>query len=640
MKSDQRSTNTEETTTIPRSQAPPGNAVREAPPRAFAVALVLLALLGGCNRLPPPSEPPLETGNSQAPASLESIAESLRKGSDRAACRNVLLQLNASLERHPEQKCATLTDAQQAFLRQMLRLDDDELHEVRSTSYTLLDAHHLEQCFLLHDAAESLQLAGCSGEVRAAAAFAWVVRQVRLMDEKEDLLPPLPVLRLGGGTDVQRSLVFLALLEQLDVPGCMIAMPGLELYWFPGALVGGEILLFDPRLGVPVPGPDGRGIATLSQMRSRPEVLKRLQEFNYKFTFEQARRGELHLICSLSALAPRMRQLQQLLATSSQVRLSQDAEQLLGKYHKAIQGPAMQGTGVLFWSFPGHPFSPSRLLRTFLPPEEGGADETRRRQEHFEMKLTPWSALPPPVRDIPQTVDLGYRLRSEFEQLFLVFFLVPGQPRDLMLRGRLADAVARLVETQDKLHHYLALKGEQPDIDKDFATWIAEAKKAQEEWLVARRKAENSKTPAALKALEEAQDRINELWKSWPKVQPALIAPAAGPLASEASYFLALAKHEQAEQIQARLDCNPDRPAELIQGARDAWQSASEKWRQYLEMTPTGPSHAAARIGLGRALESMGQRKAALHELDPSVARLTGWSREAINYRAKQLKLP
>ena len=70
---------------------------------------------------------------------------------------------------------------------------------------------------------------------RARLAFDWVVRQVTLKERarqvryntQDDMLrPPQFVLQLGSGTAQERTLVFLALLQQLGIDCCMIACPG------------------------------------------------------------------------------------------------------------------------------------------------------------------------------------------------------------------------------------------------------------------------------------------------------------------------------------------------------------------------------------------------------------------------------
>ena len=85
-------------------------------------------------------------------------------------------------------------------------------------------------------------------------------------------------LLFGRGTFAEKSRVFLLLCRQLNLPVVMLAIDRSDRgaapsVWLPALLLGDELYLFDMRLGVPVPGPDGRGVATLSQVLSDPHVL-------------------------------------------------------------------------------------------------------------------------------------------------------------------------------------------------------------------------------------------------------------------------------------------------------------------------------------------------------------------------------
>ncbi|HYT87916.1 MAG TPA: hypothetical protein VEL76_04295, partial [Gemmataceae bacterium] len=219
------------------------------------------------------------------------------------------------------------------LLTERLALDEDEMNEVDNPRFTPLDAHHLAFCFLLRDAARSLRLPERTDATaadktaqalhQARVAFDWTVRQVLLEEKGGDLRPPQFVLPEGRGGSRERALVFLALLHQLGLDGCMIAFPadGSEAlnYRLAGVLLpgeGGGIYLFDPKLGVPLPAPKGKGVATLDQFRAPKEQKEIFAQLNlddtyrYDITPEQATKGEVHLVFPLSALSTRMRYLE------------------------------------------------------------------------------------------------------------------------------------------------------------------------------------------------------------------------------------------------------------------------------------------------------------------------------------------
>lgn len=144
----------------------------------------------------------------------------------------------------------------------------------------------------------------------------WVVPEIAV----EMLHSPYVTLYTGRGTALARAWVFLELARQAGLQGVLLAVTttgdGKALEeprpWLPAILVDGEWYLFDPQLGIPIPGPNGRGIATLKQAIADPQLLRQLDRegFAYPINAEQ-----LSGIVGLLDVAPqsitlRMRQLQ------------------------------------------------------------------------------------------------------------------------------------------------------------------------------------------------------------------------------------------------------------------------------------------------------------------------------------------
>jgi hypothetical protein len=597
---------------------------------AAAVLLVSVCVLQIRSPLPA-TNPSSPSPGAPGEVSLDAVLRPLAKASDLATYRSALQQYNAELARYPEQRPPPLTDAGQAFLRQQVQLDDDEINEVAGGTFTLLDAHHVDACLLFHDVVETY-LKDCAEESRPTAAFAWAMRQVRLVETDDEPAPPAAVLRRGWGNDRERTLVFLALLDQLNVPGCMILLPAGP--WACGALLGGEVQLFDARLGVPLPGPNGRGIATLAQVRSEPDVVHQLTPFLYDVTPEQARRAEVYLACSLSASAPRMRHLQQLLANLCGVRLGQDLPGRARKFQQAERGPA--GASVRLGGKPGPVGAPTRVLRAFLPPEEGGTDHTRQKQRLFNGTLIPWTLLPAQIEDVSQQVDLGIRLRTAFAKPFLDFAL-PHQPRERMLHGRLDDAIKGLVETRERWQNLQALLRSDAELEQSFAKWFQVAVKAQADLLRVHREFAGKGTPELREGLDKAEAQMKRVWEDSPKPLQFVIGSAAGPLSAEATYLLALAKHEQAELTEMR-KLQAKAPGELNKEAHDAWQSASDWWQKYLDANASAPAATAARLNRARALEGLGDYQGAVSVLQAGVGQAEGWGKRALQYRIDQIQ--
>ncbi|HEY7424273.1 MAG TPA: hypothetical protein VH682_08610, partial [Gemmataceae bacterium] len=265
-------------------------------------------------------------------SNLEMARQALTRQTDLNSCRGVLQQINAELSEKPTLRPPSLTKEQKDWLREHINLDEKELAEIDSGNCTLLDGHHLDRCFLMRDAARSLEVKSVRGGAeqtgekpldQAARAFAWVMRQVRLRERGGEEVPAAFALRRGWGSAVERALVFLALLEQFGAPsapnaellGCLLQVPddsGKLRFWACGVVAGDgkDVYLFDPRLGLPLPGPKGQGIATLAEIRKDPEILAPLnvnEKQRYDVTPEQARSAQAQFICPLSALSPRMR---------------------------------------------------------------------------------------------------------------------------------------------------------------------------------------------------------------------------------------------------------------------------------------------------------------------------------------------
>ena len=90
---------------------------------------------------------------------------------------------------------------------------------------------------------------------------------------------PWQTLVYGHGDAWQRARVFISLARQQGLDVVMLAVDagsGEPRPWLPGLLLNNQLYLFDTQLGLPIPGPEGKGIATLTQARKTPELLRAL----------------------------------------------------------------------------------------------------------------------------------------------------------------------------------------------------------------------------------------------------------------------------------------------------------------------------------------------------------------------------
>jgi hypothetical protein len=679
----------------------------------------------------PPTAGPGKAGGPGDNA-LEAARSALAKDTDLSTCRSALQQINTHLGRDPGPRPPARDPAEKERLRARFGLDDGEQAEVDSGTYTLLDGHYLDCCFLLRDAADSLDVKapGAAGGGpalrpapldRAAAAFAWVVRQVRLQDPTVrlrdvpggDVVPPAFVLRRGWGTALERALVFLALLEQVGhgggedagLVGCLVLRPGTgpagQRLWAcgvaardPKALPGlsastvgllatppgpGPVLaasallpgrtdpslyLLDPRLGLPLPGPGGQGVATLAAARTDPAVLAQLTtdpRHPYDVTAEQARAAEVYQVCPLSGLAPRMGTLQdQLLPPAVRVRLAADPDADRKRLKAAAGAPGGPGAEVRVWQ------EGTGLLRRFLPPDEGGVDPVHpfplreltgfttrddpavvqmQRRQLFVVTLAPWAAFPPLFRNPDPfrfDIGLGRRVHDFFLHPFVQAALEPGGPRDLVLRGRFTKAAPELVQELERRQQQLnRLRAAAPALGKEIRAWVERAEHAYADL----ERAQRRNAPEAVAAADKA---VEDLWKEQEAepVYTLLLGALAGPRSAEGTYLLALCKHEQAERLQARLHLAARVPGVArhetdVHQAHNAWKDARGWWTRFGEEYASHPSlaaeSAAARRLLGRAQAMLGDREAAVASWRNPSGALTPLEKTAALYRVQRL---
>jgi hypothetical protein len=265
------------------------------------------------------------------------------------------------------------------------------LNRLNSKNINREDVEYLRQCRWLKNivlwAAELPLPEDMQGRVAAAAAelpaeeadrlavacrlFDWSVRHIQL-----DPVPQLPramaaeappmmacagftmrpweTLMLGHGDAWQRARIFTLLARQAEIDAVVLASapaPQSRLDpWVVAVDIDGKLFLFDPELGLPLPGPGGQGIATLEQIKSDPASLEQL---NIGDTLPYSRKPAdiAHIVALLDAssesLAVRMLTIESRLTGDDRMALylSPIAER---KKLSSLPGIA----GVQIWSVP------------------------------------------------------------------------------------------------------------------------------------------------------------------------------------------------------------------------------------------------------------------------------------------------
>ncbi|MHB8862989.1 MAG: tetratricopeptide repeat protein [Pirellulaceae bacterium] len=139
---------------------------------------------------------------------------------------------------------------------------------------------------------------------------------------------PWHVLLYGRGDAYQRARIFLLLARQMRIDVVMLGLDrktGRAEEWLPAVLLDQQLYLFDPQLGLPIPGPDGQGIATLAQVIADPQLLKSLDVGDkYRYRVEPADLDKVVALLDASPeyLSQRMKLIEQHLDAADQMILS------------------------------------------------------------------------------------------------------------------------------------------------------------------------------------------------------------------------------------------------------------------------------------------------------------------------------
>jgi tetratricopeptide (TPR) repeat protein len=192
---------------------------------------------------------------------------------------------------------------------------------------------------------------------RATALFDWIVRNVQL-DADSAALPyrPWEVLVNGHGTAEQRAWVFALMARQLgldvvvlEVPDANPPVAGKAKFWLSALLSDGKLYLFDTRLGLPIPGKDGRGVATLADLQADPALVRRLDldDAKYPVTAEQLEHVSAAVVADPFDLSRRAAAIEAKLSGDDRLALTVNPSALAEKL-KSVPGVG----SVKLWNFP------------------------------------------------------------------------------------------------------------------------------------------------------------------------------------------------------------------------------------------------------------------------------------------------
>lgn len=201
--------------------------------------------------------------------------------------------------------------------------------------------------------------------------FTWTVRSLALVSDPP--MQPTPdnpgsrwfrqgdILLSGRASAAQRSWIFLELLRHAGLRGMMLATRAEEadsadtplVPWVPAVLSGGEMWLYEPTYGIPIPGPGGEGVATARQAAEDPSILASLDlpERRYPVRAGDMQRLGVLVAASPASLSRRMLLVEKSLVGSNAMSLAVAPSSLVAE---AVAGlPQREGEvpGGL-WTFP------------------------------------------------------------------------------------------------------------------------------------------------------------------------------------------------------------------------------------------------------------------------------------------------
>ncbi|VTR93822.1 unnamed protein product [Gemmata massiliana] len=564
----------------------------------FAVGAAALVGASGCTK------PPTGVKNTEEQAVTKGdpwkvAGQRLRKETDWAACRTALGGLATDLNTQTKETLPVLSDPEFASLSQLVALSADDREEVRATTFTAHDSVYLADCLYLRDAADSLALGRFPPDQRAERAFAWVCRQVYLRPwmliagraDGASALPPTAVLRRGFGSGLERMYVFLALLQQLELDGCLIGGPdagkqpaGLPLvtpdnkafvtgaprgpFWAVGVRIGADVKLFDPWRGQALP-------VTLAQLKANPDAAKEwfADPANVSgATLDDAKKATAFLAVPVNALAPRMGLVETKLKNDLGVKLAYNANALQSAFSDpkpAYWNPEDKSTQSAAFAY-GH------ASRSLLPLDMGGTDRNPPAVRLFDVYRR--EQLPSSVFRIPAGIQpdgqIAQRLRASAAGALGLSFIEPPNPRERIQRGQFQDAAKDLVTKQETFANGRERLRLNKDADHQIREWIELINGLYQDLRLAQLNGDKSTEATAL-------GQIDSAWKQ-PGAQLVVDQASSEVGLAESTLLLALCKHELAERSQARLEAATGAEADRLRpDAIDSWKTALSAWRTY-----------------------------------------------------------
>jgi hypothetical protein len=231
------------------------------------------------------------------------------------------------------------------------------LRDLGQMEFSRFDGYALQEAVWLRDVSRWTRGEALDDLDRAKSLFDWTIRNVQLEKDQPERVPQFPweALLFGHGTATERAWIFMLLARQVGIDAAMLgfdekAADGKSSIrpWCVGVLIEGNVYLFDPLLGLPIPAPDGVSRdesgrlvirpATLAQLVADEKLLRRLDaDDTHKYPVKAS--DLKHVVVMLEAsptyLAKRMKFLESRLVGPQKMVLSALPSELASQWKKA-----------------------------------------------------------------------------------------------------------------------------------------------------------------------------------------------------------------------------------------------------------------------------------------------------------------
>jgi tetratricopeptide (TPR) repeat protein len=225
-------------------------------------------------------------------------------------------------------------------------LETGVLDGEKAEPFTSEDGKFLRELVWLREAARHAVGNETDVRRRAELLFDWTTRNLQLIPADkpgDERLPYLPwhLLLLGRGTSLDRGWLFLQLARQQGLDVVLLSAAEskpdpLQATVWPALLDGGQLYVFDSRLGTPLPAKDDKAIATLAAIRENDALLRALDigDRKYPLTAAEAAKLTAYVDTSSQFLSPKFARLGRLLSGESKLVLDVDQDALVADLKK------------------------------------------------------------------------------------------------------------------------------------------------------------------------------------------------------------------------------------------------------------------------------------------------------------------